>query len=740
MANKTDRKPINRRSFLIKSGWVAAGITVTAALGYPVVRAALPALPTTSEPELEDAMTWVQVLPEGRIRFYCPRMEMGQGASLGLSQVIAEELNVSQSEIDCVLPNTAQTPPFKMTVGSESIATFFEPVSDAAARLRETLREMAATGAGVAPARVKDGRSGFVLPDGTRIGYGAIVPTEPVLLPTQAGTAPPRYTMERNGSFNAVGDHWRHHELEAIVTGQTVYSRDVVLPDMLYGDVLRPPAFGADLRSADGDAARTMPGVRDVVIDTDSSFAGVVADTPFVLPTALEAIEARWQVPETLGQEQIDARLDVERRRAGDDFEHTLKSHGDLAAGRDAARHRSAARYDTSFAAHAMMEPRAAVARVEEETAEVWCGTQDPFFVRQRVAKALGRASEDVVVHTHRMGGGFGGRILCRASEEAALLSAAVGRPVRVQWDREAEFQNSYLHPAFSHHIDAGVTDEGLISHWEHDFVSSPIVTGPVTGNAAWALDMVMADFGTSRGCMPPYRLANQRTRYSDIRTEVPAGAWRGLGAAPNAFAIESMMDELASAADIDPLEFRLQNLPAEGERLAGVLRRVAEISDWGRAPAPGTGRGLACAVYKDLTAVAVVMEAKVDHAAGELRVTRAWCAQDCGLIVNPDQVESLVMGNIVWGCSMALKERITIEAGRVTDRNFDGYEPLRHSESPDMTVALVAPPDAPPVGVGESALPPVAPAIANAVFAATGRRVRRLPMSYDSVFSDLEG
>ena len=620
MANKADRTFISRRGFLVKSGWAAAGVTVTAALGYPVLRAALPALPTTSDPELEDALTWVQALPEGGIRFYCPRMEMGQGASLGLSQVVAEELNVGQPEIDCVVPNTAQIPPFKMTVGSESIAGFFKPVSYAAAQLRETLRELAAAKAGLSPSQVNDVRSGFVLPDGTRIGYGEIVPTEPMLVPAKAGTAPPRYAMERKGGSEAVGGRWRHHDLKAIVTGQAVYSRDAVIAGMLYGDVVRPPAFGAELLSADGRAAREMPSVRNVVID--KGFVGVVAETPFVLPAAIGAIETRWRLPENLDQEQLDARLDVERRRSGDDFEHTLKSQGDLQTGRNAARHRSASRYDTSFAAHAMMEPRAAVARVDEEKVEIWCGTQDPFFVRQRVAKALGRASEDVVVHAHRMGGGFGGRILCRASEEAALLSAAAGRPVRVQWDRETEFQNSYLHPAFSHHIDAGVTNDGRISHWAHDFVSSPIATGPVPGKAAWALDMVMADFGTSRGSLPPYRLANQRTRCSDIRTEVPAGAWRGLGAAPNAFAIESMMDELAVAADIDPLEFRLQNLPAEGERLAGVLRRVAEISDWGLAPAPGTGRGLACAVYKDATAVAVVMEVKVDHEAGELRTT----------------------------------------------------------------------------------------------------------------------
>ncbi len=359
--------------------------------------------------------------------------------------------------------------------------------------------------------------------------------------------------------------------------------------------------------------------------------------------------------------------------------------------------------------------------------------------MQRRVAKALGRKVDDVVVHPHRIGGGFGGRIPCQASEEAALLSAVVGRAVRVQWDRETEFQQNYFHPGYSHFIDAGVTAEGSISHWAHDFVSSPIIFGLVPGNIAWALDMVAADKGTARGGVPPYFVANRRVRFSDIRTPVSVGAWRGLGAAPNTYAIESMMDELAAAAGIDPLQFRLRNLPPASARLAGVLRRVVEISQWGRPAPQDTGRGLACAVYKGETAVAVVAEVRVDHAARALRVTKTWCAQDCGLVVNPDQVENQIMGNMIWGCGVALKERITVAAGSVQERNFDGYEIIRHHEAPEMTVALVVPPDTPPVAVGESALAPVAPAIANALFAATGRRIRRLPMRYDSVFSDDE-
>ena len=727
----------SRRDFLLRSGWLAAGLTVLSACG--AVRGLLPALPSTGDPEPEDGLAWVQALPDGRIRFYCPRMEMGQGAGLGLSQVVAEELNVEQAAVDCLLPDSKQVPPFKMTAGSESIARFFEPVSHGAAVLREALRMRAAERAGLPLDRVRDGEGGFVAADGVAYGYGSLVPAEPLVLTDPGLTLPDdgvrRHARDRRGQRRAIGRSWRHAELEAMVTGRTRYSQDVVLPDMLYGRVARPPALGVVLERAEAAAARARPGVVAALVDHERAFAAVVTEDPFLLETALEALAPRWSAPAGPEQSALDASLDVERAEAMDDFEHVLSESGDLEQGRQRAAVAISARYDTPFAAHAAMEPRAAVASARPDGVEVWCGCQDPFFVRQRVARRLGRDEASVVVHPLRMGGGFGGRVFCQAAEEAALLSDAVGRPVRVQWDRAAEFQGSYFQPAFSHRIEAGITAEGRISHWAHDFVSAPIITGPVPGGIAWALDRLLADEGTARGAVAPYSLPHSRVRYSDIRTAVPVGAWRGLGSAPNAFAIESMVDELAAAAGIDPLVFRLNNLPSSSERLAGVLRRVAEISDWGRATAPDRGRGLACAVYKGETAVAVVAELEVDHAARRLRVARVWCAQDCGLVVNPSQVEGMVMGNVVWGCGAALKERIGFEAGRIEADNFDGYEILRQDDCPEITVALVEPPGAAPVGVGESAFAPVVPAVANAIFAASGRRVRRLPISYDSVF-----
>jgi len=732
MTLSSPNKTISRRNFLITTGWLAAGTTMLSSCS-----GLLPALPTTADPELDDSLAWIQILPDGRIRFYCPRMEMGQGAALGLTQVVAEELNVGASDIDCILPDTNELPAFKMTVGSESIANFFTPVSYGAARLRETLRAAAAKKFGISLSQVKDGNNGFILADGTPVGYGALVPADPEILLAQvsspSSTEPPQYAHSRKGQFKAIGQAWDHPETLNIVTGQTIYSRDVKVPNMVFGQVLRAPAFGARLQHADGRMAQTVPGVIAVIIDTESGFVGLVADNPFILTAALEKIDVQWDLPSGLNQDGIDAGLDVETLRLKDGFEHTLDESGSLSGGRKSAKFTVTARYDTSFAAHAAMEPRAGVAWVQKNQVDIWCGSQAPYFVQRRIAKALGRSESEVVVHTHRVGGGFGGRLPCQASEEAALLSAAVNRPVRVQWPREAEFQNNYLQPGFSHFINAGIRADGTLSHWDHDFVSSPIITGLVPKNIAWIVDKLVADDGTARGGLSQYNVINRRTRYADIRTPVPIAAWRGLGAGPNAFAIESMTDELAHAAKVDPLEFRLKNLPPESSRLANVLRRVGKISNWGAASPDGTGRGITCAVYKGLTPVAIVADVHVDQASGDIRVTNIWCVQDCGLVVNPDQVENQVMGNIIWGCSMALKERLTINEGAVVENNFDLYEILRHNEVPKMVIELVDAPDAPPGPAGESALGPVAPAIANAVFAATGQRVRRLPIRYNN-------
>ncbi len=740
----TDR-PVSasRRRFLKRTGWTAVGLTAIAALTYPVARAGMPVLPTFADPQSDDGFAWVQLLSDGRIRFFCPRMEMGQGASLGLSQIVAEELKVPQQQIECILPNTSQIAPVKMTVGSESIFAFQEPVARGAAKLREALRERAARHLGVRPDALTHVETGFVEPDGRKSSFGNLAPQAHEILETSGKEALQLNSAATNAAFRSIGRSWKHTDLAAIVTGQPLYSRDVVLDDMLFGTVLHPPGPGARLNDVDAGAAEALPFVRAVVIDRATQFVGVVTDTPFLLAAAATAVSVSWNHAPLLSNEQISAQFDVSARRSSNRFDHVLLEQGDPENAGSAAPFHITARYETSFLAHCPMEPRAAVVSVSEGRAHVWCGTQDPFFVRGRVARITGLDPEDVTVHPHRLGGGFGGRIQCQPSEEAARLSLAVGKPVRVAWDRETELTQNYFQPIFSHVIEAGASNDGELQSWQHDFVTSPIMLGPMrellgpsllARGATGLADRFVADEGSTRGATPPYQVPDRKIRFASVRTGLPTSAWRGLGAAPHAFAIECAMDELAHAADQDPLTFRLMNLPPSQNRLAAVLREAARMATWEKPRPPGRGHGIAAAAYKGMTPVAVVAEVEVDGAKGTITVLHVWCAHDCGLVINPDQVRNLIEGNVIWGCGLALKERITVEDGAISERNFHMYDVLRQHEAPDISISLIEPPGAPPVGVGEAALPPVAPAIANAIFAATGKRLRRLPISFDDL------
>jgi CO/xanthine dehydrogenase Mo-binding subunit len=691
---------------LIRSGWLAAGSTVLSSCSW------LPALPTFARPDLEDGCLWVQALDDGRIRFLCPKSEMGQGIKTGLAQVVAEELNVAVEALDVVVPDTGRIPPVMLTAGSMSMRQCFAPLSEAAAVLRETLRRRAAQLAGVDTALVREAEGGFTLPDGRRVGYRELAGEGPNVIeadPALAKRPLRRHAQEGGAAYRWIGRRETPLDSRAIVTGREVYSRDVVVAGMLYGRVVRAPRLNATLGRVDSAAARAVPGVVDVVVDEAGARVGVLAEEPFVLERAAAALAIEWRGGERRGLRELEQELDVERARERGDFEHTLAEDGDPEAAASSAWRRLEARYDTSFMAHAALEPRAGVAAVGEQGVEVWTGSQDPWYMRALVARLTGRSDDRVVVHNHRMGGAFGGRKRCQATLEATWLS-------------------DLFQPPFSHYVDAGVDAGGRISHWLHDFTACPIVLDSVTvpERLHWLADLA-ADPGTTRGAVPPYDVAQRRIRFSDVRVPVTTGAWRGLGAAPNTTAIEIAMDELAQLAGLDPIAFRLRNLAPQHDRLAAVLREVAALSGWG-APVPeGRGRGVACAFYQDMTTVAVVVEVALED--GTPRPTRAWCAHDCGLVINPDRVEAQIEGNVAWGCSMALHERMLLSEGELRSDNFDRYAVLGPHEAPDVEIALLPRSELPPQGVGEPTLAPTPAAVANAVSAATGRRVRRLPI-----------
>jgi CO/xanthine dehydrogenase Mo-binding subunit len=708
-------RAVTRRDFLIRTGWLAAGTTVLA-------NCSLPTIPTVRAPRAEDGPLWLQVLPDGRIRLYSPKSEMGQGIYAGFAQIVAEELNVAAQAVEVLASSTNLIPPSRLTAGSMSMSDCFEPISLAAAHLREALRLRAAHRNAVVPAEVQDGNAGFILPGNVRVDYAELVNDTPELIwAADDDENIPRYALSRTGAFEHIGrsSHVAGHD--AIVTGNAVYSRDVALPDMVFGQVLRAPQPGAIVQRASIERARSHTGVIEIFTDTDRSRIGIVAEDPFALRGALIEIEVEWAGGVSTDSDELAGRV------SSAEPDHTLVSDGDPdVAG--LATHRVQLEFETSPLAHAAMEPRAGMASVSDEGVEVWTGSQDPWYMQGLVADITGHDRGEVVVHNHRMGGAFGGRKRCQATLEAVWLSDRLRRPVRVQWSREDEFRDNFFQPPFFHRVDAGVDDNGALTHWLHDFRSCPIVfdSKTVPESLHWLAD-IPADLGTSRGAIPPYRTPNRRIRFADVRTAIHTGQWRGLGAYANTTAIECAMDELAHKSGIDAIELRLRNLSAEHDRLAGVLREVARLSRWGTSMPAGRGRGIACAVYEEMTYVAVVVE--VDVESDVVKPTLVWCAHDCGLVIHPDQVRAQIEGNIAWGVSVVLGERVEISDGANVHDNFDRYPILRHAQSPDIEISLVQDPKVPPSGVGEPTMAPTPAAVLNAIFAATGFRPRKLPV-----------
>ena len=493
-----------------------------------------------------------------------------------------------------------------------------------------------------------------------------------------------------------------------IVTGAPLYAADIRLPDMLFGRVL--PA---------GSIMQQLPaGARSIALADGRT--GIIADHPAPVHAAAFGFSDE-PVPMPS--------LDIDALQAGGRLEHRLHSDSLSPDGNwDLDR-----RYDVPFAAHAQMEPRAAVARWHETGTprlEIWTGTQDAFFVRDSLAKHFGLSSERILVRSCRVGGGFGGRTIPLQELEAALLAHAVKRPVKVQWSRADEFRSGFHRPASSHRIRARLDAQGRIAEWWHGFCSGHVIfTSAAMPGWMQAVTSFVRDPGVARGALPPYAASRMRVEFSDIRLPIPTGPWRGLGAGPNGYAIETAMDELAEIAGQDPLAFRLANLDPQHVRLRACLEKVAAMAQWGQPRATGVGRGIACGIYKETSYAAVVAEVAVDASGAHVR--RLWCAQDCGQVINPDQVRAQIEGNLVWGLGMVMTEKLPVENGRVVASGFADYIIPRIDMVPQIDIALIEPAAVAPSGAGETVMVAVA-AISNAIAAATNKRVRSLPYRPD--------
>jgi len=702
---------VSRRGLLrAAAGGLAVGF------GSGCSPAMLPVIPRRPRPQAQDVAGWV-VHAAGRYTLHLPRVEMGQNIATALKQVACEELGIPWEQLAVHLHGTESLRPVRATVGSESVKDFALPLARACATLREAV---AAAGAGA----------------GTGVGAGT-VPGEGRGT-GQQGAQP---LVERLRAFRPggrfVGQRVPLEQGEALVRGEPLFAADVRRDGMVFGRVLRAPAspeLPSLPASFDEAAARAVPGfvaiVQSPLLQQGSSLGlGIVAATPGALERIERALALQWRVEGTFEQGAVDDGIDIDRRCAASRrrHQHVQGDRIDPGPPWDVD-----LRVDVPLAAHAPIEPRAAVAEFAADgSLQMWVGSQDVFYQRDVVARRLGLDVGRVVVQGCRVGGGFGGKTICTVELEAAVLARAIGRPVKVQWTRAQEFRLGFHRPPSSHRL-RGRLREGRLQDWQHDFASSHILF-TAAALPAWLqrLTDFVGDDGVARGAMLPYRAARRRIGFDLVRLPVFTGPWRGLGAAPNTFAIESAIDECAVAAGADPVGFRLGHI--EDARLARCLRRAAEAAGWRGPAARADGplrraRGVASGIYKGTSYVAVVADVEVDARSGGVRVTRLVCAHDCGRIVNPDQVRAQCEGNLVWGLGMVLLERLPVAASQVAAATFADSPIPRIGDVPPMEVVLVDEGDS-PGGAGETAIVAAGAAIANAVRAATGERPRRLPL-----------
>jgi isoquinoline 1-oxidoreductase subunit beta len=691
---------MRRRAFLA----AGAGLTVSFVAGCGAMPA-IPVIPKRPSPALADAAGWI-THAGGRFTLVLPRVEMGQNVLTAFKRIACDELGVPWDQVDARQHGTHDIRRVKASVGSDSVREFAVPLAQACATLRDALAAGRVAGLIEAEAR----------PVGTLRAFAEPTRAKPRVDPIEQG--------------------------DAIVRGEPLYASDVRLPGMRFGRVLRAPAspeLASRLVGTDDSAARAVPGfvalVRDPLLAQGRSEGiGIVATTPGALDRIAAALAPRWVVEGGFGPADIDRAIDVDRRLAAGALAHRVRGDDPgAAAGWDVD-----LRLDLPPAAHAPIEPRVAVAQqAADGRMLMWVGHQDVFYVRYVIARRLGLAEDHVRVQGMRVGGAFGGKTVVTVELEAAVLARAVRGAVKVQWTRAQEFALGFHRPPSSHRIRARLKD-GRIDAWWHAFVSGHVLfTNAVLPEWMQRFTDLIGDDGVARGAVPPYRTGRTRVEFDLARLPILGGPWRGLGAGPNALAIESAMDALARRAGADPVDFRLAH--AEDPRLARVLRQAAEAAGPRPVEAGGwrAGRGVACGIYKERSYAAVVADLDVDPSDGRIRVRRMTCAHDCGRVIDADQVRAQCEGNLVWGLGMVLVEALPVGNGTIAAATFaDSPIPLM-GDVPPMHVVLVDSGDA-PAGAGETAIVAAAGAIANALADAIGFRAARVPVRAAQVLDHL--
>lgn len=718
-----------RRSFL-KLGAAVGGGLMLCLSGLPA-RDALAAM-TGTPSQATPLGAWLRIGRDGIVTFMMSQSEMGQGSHTGLAMVVAEELEVPLSHVRLEQapvtaayfnPRYAGANGGQGTGGSSSISQVAPPIRTACAAVREVLLSAGAVALGVARSECRADAGEVVhIPSGRRVTYGRVADAA-AQLPLSANAA-----VKSPKDFKLLGRFAPRRDLQAKVRGQAKYGIDTDVPGMLTALVSRCPVFGGKLKRFDATAALREPGVVRVV--EISTGLAVVARSFWQARKGRDALQVEWET-------SPDPRWDSENLRAT--FEAlaeqegvVARNDGDAAAALAAGAKKLVAVYESQYLDAACMEPMNTTAHVTRDRCEIWSPTQFQSRALSAAQRITGLPAQRIVVHTTYLGGGFGRRFYHDFVEEAVETSKAVGAPVKLVRTREDDLRHSFYRPASWNRLEAALDAEGRITAWRHKAASSSIlkILWPERVDARTGLDGT-ATQGASNLL---YELPHYRVEWVRVDSPVPVGIWRSVGDSQNAFVTQCFIDELAFAAKQDPVQFRLEHLTKtpQAQRLAAVLRLAAERAGWERPPPAGVFRG--CAAVQCYGAYAAQVAEVSVSPEGEIKVHRVVAALDCGWVTSPDLVRQQAEGGIVQGLSAAMGEAITIKGGAVEQSNFHDYPMARLVSQPRIEFHLM-PSEQPPLSAGEPAgTPCIAPAVANAVFAATGVRMRSMPFSRHSL------
>ena len=729
------RRELSRRTFLQTGAAVGGGLLLGFTLPPLSPLSPLPPRVRNDGPFAPNA--FIRIDRDGRVTLMMHKVEMGQGTYTSMPMLLAEELEVelSQVRLEHAPPNDAlyAEPLFGVqeTGGSTSVRGNWEPLRRAGAGARALLVAAAAQTWNVDTSSCH-ATGGVVIhgPTGRTLAYGALVDRAATL--SLPGDVPLKHPKD----WKLIGTPAKRLDSPDKVNGKAQYGIDVRLPGLKVATVAVCPVFGGKLASVDDSKAKAIPGVHQVVRLADA--VAVVAEHMWAAQQGVAALDIRWdEGPNAqLTTADIVRQLDAASQKPG----VVARKDGDVAQAMAGAARKIEAIYQVPFLAHATMEPVNCTVHVRPDGCDVWVGTQVPTFAQTAAAKVTGLPKDSVLVHNHLLGGGFGRRLEVDFIVRAVEIAKQVAGPVKVVWTREADIQHDMYRPYYYDRIAAGLDERGTPIAWSHRVTGSSIMarvtselfpkTLRVMRAAGWHQLVAMVkglDVDAVEGAAePPYALPNIRVEY--VRQEppsIPTAFWRGVGPTHNIFVVESFIDELAAATQHDPFQYR-RALLDQSPRAKGVLELAALQAGWGRALAPGSGRGISL-LHAFGSYIAQVAEVSVSKQ-GDVRVGRVVCAVDCGTIVNPDTVKAQMESGIIFGISAALWGEITLKNGRVEQHNFNDYRVLRLPEAPVIEVHLVQS-TAAPGGVGEPGTSAVMPAVANAIFAATGKRVRKLPV-----------